>query len=269
VILSSIVGLIASIYSIASCRFVQLTFISSNGGFDSFWRGSIANTEPRLYTTYVGLFTWLNADGIEISSGQSVGAVCTGYNQTQREAINDDTFGAVQIFAIMVVLFGVMAVFLAIGTSMVAMNRVQLWGLRLLLGICLLCESLVFMVLQSGLCTSVEQDSECSLDEGAYVAIVAISMWAIACFACAVFLQVARTQFILPRKSMGLPRRTAPAPKTQAELQDKKRVENWLEKRIKRQKNSALDDTLESVDSDGMVEVQLGQRHRTLYDDRV
>ena len=173
-------GIAASWYSFASCRFVVLTFGSDAGGFGDMFDARVGGTVLTQYQIGAGLFSWLQPYNRRGEISWTEGR-CTGYTRTQRdEGFGDATFEAVRVLAVVSVLLSILLLLWLILVMCVSMGKCYIRLLSTTLFLVMTTTCLTFLILQSGLCTNVGIDTECSVDEGGLVAVAGVILWFVA-----------------------------------------------------------------------------------------
>jgi len=169
-------GLVATWYSIASCRFVSLRFFSDLGPLSVLYDDNGAGDVLLEYRNSAGLFSWLRPHREENWQEGS----CVGWTETQRAGFVDHTFEAVRVLAIVSVLLsmGIMTWIFLLGC--LSMERIYIRLLNAVLILEVTMVGLLFLALRSGLCRHVGVDTECELAEGGLVAIAAAILWFVA-----------------------------------------------------------------------------------------
>ena len=178
-LISCMAGAGCSWYALATCRFVVLTYETSFGNFAQMFVNPGAGDSVIQYQIAAGLFSWLQPyirDGTSIwNDGR-----CTGYTRLQTEGFGDTLFEGSRVLAIVSVLVSVVVLVWVILLACLSLGK---WYIRLLstvLAIVTLSNALTFLVLGSGLCTNVGDNTSCSLDEGGLVGVASVICWAVA-----------------------------------------------------------------------------------------
>lgn len=183
-LLCAIGGFVCTTYSAASCRFVLVEYSSERGNFDSLFSSQGAGTngfEP--IQTGAGLFSWLAP-----SESWDVGT-CTGYIYSALEAISDRIFEAARFLVVIAIILGLGVFVWILSLACISLGPKQVYILAACQFLLVILVSLTFFILASGLCTSVGQDTTCSIDEGALVAIAAAVFWFVGCCITLVFMK--------------------------------------------------------------------------------
>jgi len=198
-VLSCICALAATMWGMASCRFMSIDYITDRGSFSDFYRDPTADGEPVSQRVGAGLFTWLvpfintNEEGVTIfdwTEGQ-----CAGYSEGQRSFFSDDIFEVSRIFAVLSVLGGMSVVLATLFLSCITLRRFQIWMLSIILGLISIFVCLTFIVFQSKLCNdlvSYQDESyttECTMDQGGLVVIASALFWSAACLISIVYVK--------------------------------------------------------------------------------
>ena len=174
-LLASCAALVATTYSVASCRMVVLTFRSDSGNFEqTFSRFNSVQTDSlREFKTALGLFQWLRPnDDRDWDEG-----TCVGYQQSMKEEFSEKYFEMARIAGSMSVLLGIVVVLWAVVNSCIAWNTWQIIILSTVLLSGTVAASLSFIFLRSDLCNNIFPDSSCSIDEGGLVLIAGTILW--------------------------------------------------------------------------------------------
>lgn len=180
---SSIAGFVCTTYSAASCRFVRVEFKSERGNFDSLFssQGSGNGFEP--IQTGAGLYSWLAP-----SDSWDVGT-CTGYTQSALEVISDEMLEAARFLVVIAIILGLGVLLWILSLACISLGPKQIYLLAACQLLLVILVPMSFLVLQSDLCNSVGQDTSCTIDEGAMVAIVAAVSWFIGFLICIFYMK--------------------------------------------------------------------------------
>ena len=166
----------ATFYSFISCRYVLVDFSSHLGSFSEMFLTQGAGNVKMEYRISAGLFTWLKPDNeLEYSVGE-----CTGYTGVQSDGFGDKAFNYVQYMAVTSVLLSIALLLWMFFMICFSVGKCQLNTMSLLLFIQTLMVGLSFVVLQSGLCKDVGDETSCKLDEGGLICVAAVILWFIA-----------------------------------------------------------------------------------------
>lgn len=166
----------ATFYSFISCRYVLVDFSSHLGSFSEMFLNQGAGNVNVEYRMSAGLFTWLKPyNELEYSEGE-----CTGYTGVQSDGFGDKAFNYVQYMAVTSVLLSIALLLWMFFMMCFSVGKCQLNTMSLLLFIQTLLVGLSFVILQSGLCKDVGDDTSCKLDEGGLVCVAAVILWFIA-----------------------------------------------------------------------------------------
>lgn len=178
---SSMAALGATMYAMASCRFVFIDFISDRGDFSQFYLDPNADGEPVEYRFGAGLYTWLVPfEETDWSQGQ-----CSGYTKLQTDVFGDTIFEVSRIFGVLSVLGGVGVTFWTLFLTCISLNRFQIWAMRTIFWFLTCFVGFSFLLFQASLCqdlVSYQDESyttECTLDQGGLVAIAASMLWCV------------------------------------------------------------------------------------------
>mmetsp|Transcript_26257 Transcript_26257/g.62394 ORF Transcript_26257/g.62394 Transcript_26257/m.62394 type:complete len:315 (+) Transcript_26257:264-1208(+) len=188
-IVASCCGLSASMWGIASCRFMFVDYETDRGvsteinGFNFFLDPTADLNEPVEQRVGAGLFSWLfpNEDATTWSDGR-----CAGYNQSQREHFGDEIFEVSRIFAVLTVLSGMGMTLWIVFLLCISLNRIQIWLMRFVLGLLPVFSGLTFIIFYSTLCTDLVSyqdetyETNCTIDQGGLVVIAGAIFWTIA-----------------------------------------------------------------------------------------
>lgn len=183
-------ALAATLYSVASCRFVTVEYSSQSLQFWSYRFGAAQDVQNFKFGA--GLFSWLEPDftnpNEEFEYDWTNGS-CVGYAEKLREVIGDVLFEAARILAVCATLFGIgVAVWVSTLVCFSIGARQVLFLVALQVLLCIL-TCLLFLVLRSGLCTEVGVDTTCSLDVGGFIAIAGAIFWLAAAIVTARFVK--------------------------------------------------------------------------------
>jgi hypothetical protein len=174
-ILSTSAALVTTVYATASCRFVVVTFTSSQGSFEDYF-DSLSDSNgnnPMTYRTAVGLYQWLRP--FDLSDWTS--GTCTGYQETMIDSFTNNLFDVsrtMAVFAILVAVFQFCWMFLS---SCLSMNRLQCFLFLFLSFLGAMCTGLTFLFRRSAICTTEFDAVDCQIDQGGLVMIAAILLW--------------------------------------------------------------------------------------------
>lgn len=200
-IVSCIVALSATMYSMSSCRFAYVDFQSDRGDFSRLHIDEIPDGNPVKYRAGVGLFSWLLPyDEDDWSRGR-----CVGYTEAQLDFFGDGVLQFSRVFGMISVLGGIVATFWALFLSCRSFTRCQTFSMNLILGGLVCCVGLTFFMFRSQVCQDLLSShgesaaSGCTLDQGGLVAVTAFMFWCVA-FSMSLFhIQVlAQDEEILP-----------------------------------------------------------------------
>ena len=173
---ASLAALIATCYGLASCRFVLLTFTSTQGNFEEYFLyNAREGTDVIQYRVGVGLFQWLRVSDRETQDWTM--GVCLGYQQTMRNQISDTVFEAARGFAVLAVLLAFVVCSWGMFTSCLSFHRLQVILLRLLCFCGVLACGMSFLLVNSSMCTSEFMDRRCEIDQGGLIMIGATILW--------------------------------------------------------------------------------------------
>jgi ABC-type multidrug transport system fused ATPase/permease subunit len=201
-IASCVCALAATMWGMASCRFMYIDYITDRGDFSDFYRDPTADGDPVLQRVGAGLFTWLlpfgdNGDASESESTSDwTSGQCAGYSEGQRIFFSDNIFEVARIFAVLSVLGGMGVVFAVLFLSCISLRRFQIWMLSIILGLISMSTGLTFIVFQSKLCNdlvSYQKDdsytTKCRIDQGGLVVIAAGLFWSVATLISIVYIK--------------------------------------------------------------------------------
>jgi hypothetical protein len=183
-------GFAATSYAFASCRFVVISFVSTQKDFEYAMGVGDPNggDSTRNFRIAAGLFTWSD-------QGQ-----CMGYRQTMLEEMSQSSSGpifeAVRIMAVLAILFSITMLVWIILMTTLSMRRIELWSQRIGLGILVLLVGLSFLTFSSALCSDSvgdRSDVVCTLDQGGLVAIAATILWIVGLLISIVFVRMPGT----------------------------------------------------------------------------
>ncbi|KAI2512479.1 hypothetical protein MHU86_1932 [Fragilaria crotonensis] len=131
-------GFAATSYAFASCRFVVVSFVSTQKDFEYAMGVGDPNggDTTRTFRIAAGLFTWSD-------QGQ-----CMGYRQTMLDEMSQSSAGAifeaVRIMSILAILFSITMVSWILLMTTLSMRRIELWAQRIGFGILVLLVGLSF-----------------------------------------------------------------------------------------------------------------------------
>lgn len=172
-------GLGATLYAVASCRFVFVKFLSR-------W-GDIADVLPdvpeeggdeyQLYKVSSGLYSWLTSKDARRFDPNS----CTGFNQDMLEGLKEPFFDAARLIGVVAVLLAFMMVVWVFLLSTLSVGKMEIILMKLCFIILSALIGSTYLIFLSSLCHDVGEDTECTIDEGGLVAIAAAILWFV-CF---------------------------------------------------------------------------------------
>ena len=123
---SCMAALSATMYGVASCRFLFVDFESDRGDFSEFYLDPTSDGEVVKYRAAAGLFQWLVPFE---ETDWSVGR-CAGYTELQRENFDDIIFEVARIFGVLSVLIGIVMVLWTWFLSCLSLEKCQIWLMR-------------------------------------------------------------------------------------------------------------------------------------------
>lgn len=196
-IVSSLFALAATMWGMASCRYMYIEYTTDRGDFGDFYLDPTADGEPVTQRVGAGLFTWLEpftniygTDIIHWSNGQ-----CSGYSEGQREFFADTTFEVARVFAVLSVIGGMSSVLAMILLSCISFVRFQIWILSTILMMLAVSNCLTFIIFQSKLCNDLvsyqneSYSTQCTIDQGGLIVIAGAIFWSVACLISVVFIK--------------------------------------------------------------------------------
>jgi hypothetical protein len=179
---SCITALSATMYGMASCRFLYVDFQSDRGDFSQFYLDSNLEGEVVKYRAGIGIFSWLlPSDANDWSKG-----TCLGYTEVQKETFGDGIFEASRVFGLLSVLGGIIITSCCFFLTCISLTKLQIWLMNAVLFLLAWFVGLTFIVFQSQLCQDLmdfndnSQTSECSIDRGGLATIAACLFWCVA-----------------------------------------------------------------------------------------
>lgn len=180
-LLSIASALAATMYGVASCRFLLLEFESTTGDFEAYFSLSQRSEDETIitYKTAVGLYQWLRPTTVSSSSSSSNwdDGTCAGFQETMRMELTDVYFDAARSFGVFAVLLAMLMTIWIFGLACLEMNRIQLWLFCALALVCAVSSGLTFLLFRSSLCTTEFISRSCSIDEGGLIMIAATILW--------------------------------------------------------------------------------------------
>ena len=184
-LLASCAAFSATMYAVASCRFLELTFETDQGSFENHFSTNPAVGQPwNFFRASVGLFQWLRP--VDTATAWDEGS-CVGYQESMLAVIQDDHFDMARSFGVIAVLMGLIASLWTFVTSCIAWNWLQLLILRILLFVGFVTSAMSFIILKADMCHDAIPSASCKLDEGGMVLIAAIILWLSAFLIAVVF----------------------------------------------------------------------------------
>eukprot|EP00545_Synedropsis_sp_CCMP1620_P001282 CAMPEP_0119008112 /NCGR_PEP_ID=MMETSP1176-20130426/3470_1 /TAXON_ID=265551 /ORGANISM="Synedropsis recta cf, Strain CCMP1620" /LENGTH=296 /DNA_ID=CAMNT_0006960383 /DNA_START=203 /DNA_END=1096 /DNA_ORIENTATION=+ len=181
-------GFAAAGYAFASCRFVIINFVDDSGSFEDVLSGPSSGGDfNRNFRVAAGLFTWLNP--ISTASDNFDQGQCVGYRTTMLAALEEPTFEAVRIMAVIATLLSIMMLVWIMILTTLSMRRREIWFMSFWFFILTSLVGLTFLVFQSSLCQDVGMDTSCDLDEGGLVAIAACILWFVGLLVSCIFIK--------------------------------------------------------------------------------
>lgn len=183
-IMSCMAALSATMYGMASCRFLYIDFLSDRGDFGEFYLDPTSDGDPIKYRAGAGLYTWLTSfEADDWSQGR-----CVGYTVLQRDAFGDIIFEVARVFGVLSVLGGIGITSWTLFLSCLSLRKLQIWAMSLGLFLLATFVGLTLILFQSQLCQDLVsyQDgsytTKCTLDQGGLVAIAGCLFWCVAFF---------------------------------------------------------------------------------------
>eukprot|EP00547_Thalassionema_nitzschioides_P000685 CAMPEP_0194214432 /NCGR_PEP_ID=MMETSP0156-20130528/15605_1 /TAXON_ID=33649 /ORGANISM="Thalassionema nitzschioides, Strain L26-B" /LENGTH=323 /DNA_ID=CAMNT_0038942675 /DNA_START=67 /DNA_END=1038 /DNA_ORIENTATION=+ len=172
-------GLGATLYAVASCRFVFVSFISKWGDIQDVLPDVPVDggDEYQLYKVSSGLYSWLTAKDARRFDPNS----CTGFNQQMLEGLKEPFFDSARLIGVVAVLLSFMMVVWVFLLSTLSVGKLEIILMKICFIILAVLIGNTFLVLNSSLCHDVAEDTECTIDEGGLVAIAAVILWFV-CF---------------------------------------------------------------------------------------
>ncbi|KAG7367362.1 hypothetical protein IV203_030033 [Nitzschia inconspicua] len=190
-ILSCCSALAASMWGVASCRFMFVDFTTDRGDFSNFYRDPTPDGDAVSQRVGAGLFSWLVPNSADNwSDGQ-----CAGYSEIQRDHFSDSMFEASRIFSVLAVLGGMGATLWVLFLSCMSLGRFQIWMMSTILGFVTIFTAMTFLIFQSSLCTDLtsyqdaSHETGCTIDQGGLVVIAATLFWAVAFLISVVYIK--------------------------------------------------------------------------------
>jgi hypothetical protein len=192
-ILSTCAALAATMWGVASCRFLIVDYTTDRGDFSDLFGDPTADGNPVPQRVGAGLFSWLvphDVDGSDWTDGQ-----CAGYTERQREHFGDSIFEAARIFAVFATLSGIGIVLWVMFLACLSLGRLQVWLTSAILGCVTIFVALTFIIFQSTLCTDLvsnqdeSYETKCTMDQGGLVVIAAAIFWAVAFLICVMYIK--------------------------------------------------------------------------------
>ena len=114
---------------------------------------------------------------------------CTGYTTSAFDQISDRIFEAARFLVVIAILLGLGVFVWIMSLACISLGPKQVYILAACQFLLVILVSMSFLVLASNLCTNVGQDTTCSLDQGALVAIGAAISWFAGCCITLVFMK--------------------------------------------------------------------------------
>jgi hypothetical protein len=190
--LSTCAALAATMWGVATCRFLFVDYVTDRGDFSDFFADPTADGDPVRRRVGAGLFSWLTPyDGeADWTDGQ-----CSGYTERQREHFGDTIFEVARIFAVFATLGGMGITLWVLFLACISLGRFQLWMMSAVLGFIAVSVGLTFMIFQSKLCTDlvtyqdVSFETKCTIDQGGLVVIAAVIFWVVAFLISVVYIK--------------------------------------------------------------------------------
>ena len=181
-LLSTAAAFTATAYAVVSCRFLNVAFRSDTGDFEQYFLNQQAaeysgRTGETTYRTGIGLFKWLrpvDSLGADWTNGQ-----CAGYSESMLQQMANPMFDAARVFGVLAALMAFVVLLWSIGTSCLALNRIQIVLFSICCCLGTVSSPLTFLFTKSSLCETLFLTRECSIDEGALVMIVGSILWLI------------------------------------------------------------------------------------------
>lgn len=190
----------ATMWGVASCRFLFVDYTTDRGDFTDFFLDPTADGAPVQQRVGAGLFSWLvpKEDATEWLDGN-----CAGYNQSQRDHFGDTTFEVARIFAVFVVLSGVGVTLWVMFLACISLGKFQIWLMRGVLGLLPIFSGLTFIIFQSTLCQDLvsyqdaSYETNCTIDQGGLVVISGSIFWTIAFLISLIYIKPPETDLRL------------------------------------------------------------------------
>jgi hypothetical protein len=200
-IFSSMTAFAATLWGMASCRFIFVDFTSDRGDFSDFYLDPTPDGAPVFYRAGVGLFTWLQPfDSQDWSNGQ-----CAGYTESQRDHFSDNIFEVARIFGVLSVLGGIGVTGWTLFLACISLSQIQIWIMSATLFLLTCFVGFTFLLFQAELCqdlVSYQSDdytTECTLDQGGLVVIAAAILWCVAFLISIIYIKPAESDITISR----------------------------------------------------------------------
>lgn len=245
-LLSSVAGVVCTIYSAASCRFVLVSFLSERGNFDTLFSTQGAGDGFVPFQTGAGLYSWLDP-GDSRDQG-----TCIGYKRSALNVIADPTFEAVRCLSVIAIILGLGVFVWIFSLACLSLGHKQVYLLAACQLLLVILVSLTFLILQSDLCEKVGQNTTCAIDEGAMVAIAAAIAWS-----CGFLITV----FFMKSPEKQRQEREEEIQRRAEELAEKKRRKRVLKRKQKEEKAKEL-----AIIEQEMMEQERAMAYRSTVD---
>mmetsp|Transcript_32789 Transcript_32789/g.49423 ORF Transcript_32789/g.49423 Transcript_32789/m.49423 type:complete len:321 (-) Transcript_32789:179-1141(-) len=172
-------GLGATLYAVASCRFVFISFLSRWGDIAEVLgiEAEEGGDEYMEYKVSSGLYSWLTSEDARRFDPNS----CTGFNQRMLRGLKEPFFDAARLIGVVAVLLSFMMVVWAFLLSSLSVGKVEIILMKMCFLILAALLGSTFLILMSSLCNDVGDDTACTIDEGGLVGIAAVILWFV-CF---------------------------------------------------------------------------------------
>lgn len=217
----------ATCYSVASCHYVTVSFVSYRGNVFSAPLQA-AGSVPVSYHVAAGLFTWSNQQQ------------CVSYTEYQLQSgvLADVPLQAARVFAIFSVLGGLGVLLWSTILFCMSLGRYQCRLFAFCLLLLAMFMGLTQLITRSSLCNSVGSPAHCGLNNGGLVAIAALLLWLVALVISLVYVQSpnhdvivqngVETNLFEKRKERRLAREQARREEQQRKQLEKARLEQQL-----------------------------------------
>jgi len=199
-LLAMLCGVVCTCYSLTSCQIVTMDFQSTVGDFDQYFNEN-ANTETTedtysVYHVKVGLFTWLRPfDTADWEEG-----ACAGYSDLQREVILDQLFEILRVAGVLGVVIAVSCLFFTLSIACLSFSNVHRYVLIVTAVLISILTGTPLLMTRSGVCTTVGSSPNCTIDQGALVAIVGVACWLLTALVAVFFLQPVHKRKLSPKQ---------------------------------------------------------------------